>query len=230
MNHLSLAMRAVLLTVTLSPLYAWAAGTATITIGGDSNTMSWLNSNTIRFDMPSTDGSYMISRDGKAYMVSTEAAGGMPPVMEIGGMMQGFSEAVNSDEGGKTSPLAMRITAINAIGKKETVAGIDGEVYELTTTDQQGKSQTMQAVLTDDPLAIEMTDAYLALSETMVGAERVAEFKNALSEGKRGLLRMGDDMVVQSIAANPPTADSFELPSKPVNMGDMMRKMMKQSQ
>src|SRR5690606_5864175 len=90
MKHRSLAMRAALVTITLSPLCAWAAGTATITTGGESNTMAWLNSNTIRFDMPSTDGSYMISRDGKVYMVSPEAAGGMPPVMEIGGMMQGF--------------------------------------------------------------------------------------------------------------------------------------------
>ncbi|TEA79326.1 hypothetical protein [Allopusillimonas ginsengisoli] len=230
MNHLSLALHAALLTIALGPLCAWAAGTATITTDGESNTMSWLNSNTIRFDMPSTDGSYMIARDGKAYMVSTEAAGGMPPVMEIGGMMQGFGEMANSEEGGKASPLAMRITSIEATGKKETVAGLDGDVYELTSTDNKGKSQTVQAVFTSDPLAVEMTAAYLALSEAMVGAERVAEFKNALPKDKRGLLRMGDDMVVQSIADTPPAPAAFELPAKPVNMGDMMKQLMKQSQ
>lgn len=230
MNHGSLAARAALLVIALAPLSAWAAGTATIETSGDSNTMAWLDQHTIRFDMPSTDGSYMISRDGKAYMVNTDASGGMPPVMEIGGMMQGFAEMANSEEGGKASPLAMRITSIKAIGKKETVAGIDGDVYELTSTDKQGKSQVVQAVFTDDPLVVEMTAAYLALSEAMVGAKTVGEFKNALPKGKRGLLRMGEDMVVQSIAANSPAASAFELPAKPVSMGDMMKQFMKQSQ
>ncbi|AEC18719.1 secreted protein [Pusillimonas sp. T7-7] len=230
MNHRSLAIRAALLTIALSPLCAWAAGTATIATDGESNTMSWLDSNTIRFDMPSTDGGYMISRDGKAYVVYPDAAGGMPPVIEIGNMMQGFAEVANSDEGGKTSPLAMRITSIKATGKKETVAGIDGDVYELTTADKQGKSQTTQAVFTADPLVVEMTAAYLAMSKAMVGAEMIAEFTNALPNNKRGLLRLGDDMVVQSIAADTPAASAFELPAKPVNMHDMMKQLMKQSQ
>lgn len=230
MNHQSLAMSAALLTIALSPLCAWAAGTATIETDGEANTMAWLNSHTIRLDMPSTDGGYMISRDGKTYIVSPDATAGMPPVMEIGGIMQGFADVVNSSEGGKASPLAMRITSIKATGQGETVAGIDGDVYEVTTTDKQGKSKTVQAVFTDDPLAVEMTAAYLSWSETMVGASMIAEFTGALPKGKRGLLRMGDDMVVQSITANPPAASAFELPAKPVNMGDMMKQLMKQAQ
>lgn len=230
MNHRSLAMRAALLTIALSPLCAWAAGTATIATNGESNTMAWLDSNTIRFDMSTADDGYMISRDGKAYVVYPDEAAGMPPVVEIGDMMRGFAEAASNDEGGKASPLTMRITSIKATGKKETVAGIDGDVYELTTTNKQGKSQTTQAVFTADPLAVEMTAAYLALSKAMMGAEMIAEFTSALPKDKGGLLRMGDDMVVQSIATDPPATSAFELPAKPVNMGDLMQQMMKQSQ
>lgn len=230
MIHRSLTMYAALLMIALSPLYAWAAGTATIETDGESHTIAWMNSNTIRVDMPAAEGGYMIARDGKVYMVSTESAGGMPPVMEIGGMMQGFAEMGNSAEDDHAGPLAKHITSIKATGKKETVAGIDGDVYELTTTDKQGKSETMRAVFTDDPLAVEMTAAFIAFSETMVGAETIAEFTSALPKNKGGLLRMGDEMVVQSIVADPPSASAFELPAKPVNMGDMMKELMKQLQ
>src|SRR5690606_15231623 len=95
MNHRSLAMRAALLTIALSPLCAWAAGTATIATNGESNTMAWLDSNTIRFDMSTADDGYMISRDGKAYVVYPDEAAGMPPVVEIGDMMRGFAQAAS---------------------------------------------------------------------------------------------------------------------------------------
>ncbi len=230
MIHRSLAAQAALLMLALSPLSAGAAGTATIKNGSESNLMAWQDSHTIRFDMPSADEGYMLSRDGKVYMVNTKAAGGMPSVMEIGGMMQGFAKIANEGEDGKASPLARHITSMKATGRKETVAGIEGDVYEVTSTDNKGKSQTVDAVFTNDPLAVEMTKAYLSLSEAMAGAEMVAEFKNALPNDKAGLLRMGDDMVVQSIAGTPPAADAFELPAKPVSMADMMTQMMKQSQ
>lgn len=230
MNHRPFTRYAALLTLALSPLYACAAGTATIETDGESSTIAWLNNSTIRVDMPFAYGGYMVARDGKIYMVSTNSTGGMPPVMEIGGMMQGFAAMGNKAGGDSAGPLAKDVTSIKATGKKETVAGIDGEVYELTTTDQQGHSQTLQAVFTDDPLVVEMTAAYLAFSEAMVGPKVIADFKSALPKSKRGLLRVGDEMVLQSIAADPPSASVFELPAKPMNIGDMMKDLMKQLQ
>lgn len=230
MKHRSLTMHAAMLAIALSPVFAWAAGTATIETEGERNTITWLNSNTIRVDMPTTDDGYMLARDGKVYVVSPDATEGMPSVMEIGDMMQGFAEMGNIAEDDNAGPLAVRITSVKATGKKESVAGIDGDVYEVTTTDKQGKTETMQAVFTDDPLTIEMTAAYLAITEAMVGAEMMADFVNALPKNKGGVLRMGDTMTVQSIAANAPPASAFELPAKPVNMGDMMKELMKQLQ
>lgn len=227
MAHRSLAARAAPLLIILMPFSAWAAGTATIQVGGENNTMSWLDNNTVRFDMPAANGSYMVSRDGKAYMVNTKASGGMPPVMEIGDMMQGFA---NMSKGNNASPLTMHIKSVKATGQAQTVAGIKGEVYELTATDNKGKDKTMEAVLTGDPLVVEMTTAYLAFSEPMIGAKTIAEFKNALPKGKQGLLRMSDDMVVQSISNKKPAASTFELPAKPTNMNDMMQGLMKQLQ
>lgn len=230
MTHKPFATRAAALLVALMPFGAWAAGTATLQSGGESNTMAWLDSNTIRFDMPSAEGGYMLSRDGKTYMVNTNASGGMPPVMEIGGMVQGFAETMKDDEDGGASPLAVRIDSVKATGKKQTVAGIQGDVYELTTTDGQGKSKTAEAVLTGDALATEMTAAYFTFSKSMVGAENVDQFMRALPKGKRGLLRMGDDMVVQTISKNGPAASAFEVPAKPTNMADMMKQLMEKAQ
>lgn len=227
MAHRSLAARAAPLLIALMPFTAWAAGTATIQVDGDSNTMSWLDNNTVRFDMPGAEDSYMISREGKTYMVNPKASGGMPPVMEVGDMIKGFAEMAEDDE---TSVLTMRIKSAKATGETQSVAGIKGEVYTLTTIDKKGQSKTMDAVFTSDPLVVEMTAAYIAFSESIVGTKRVAEFKDAFPKGKRGLLRIGDDMTLQSISKSPPAASAFELPAKPTNMGDMMKELMKQLQ
>lgn len=227
MAHRSLAARAAPLLIALMPFSAWAAGTATIQTGDESNTMSWLDNSTIRFDMAAAQGSYMISREGKTYMVNPKASGGMPPVMEVGGMIQGFADMAEGDE---TSVLNMRIKSVKATGKTQTVAGIKGEVYTLTALDKKGQSKTMEAVFTSDPLAVEMTTAYLTFSESMVGAKNMSEFKNAFPKGKQGLLRLGDDMVVQSISNKKPAASLFELPAKPTNMSEMMKGLMEQLQ
>lgn len=227
MAHRSLAARAAPLLIALIPFSAWSAGTATIQAGGESNSMSWLDNSTVRFDMPAANGSYMVSRDGKTYMVNPKAAGGMPPVMEVGGMIQGFA---NMAKGSNASPLAMDIKSVKATGQTQTVAGIKGEVYQITTIDNKGQSKTMEAVFTNDPLVVEMTTAYLAFSEPMIGAQNAAKFKNALPKGKQGLLRVGDDMVVQSISNKKPSASTFELPAQPTNMNEMMKGLMKQLQ
>lgn len=227
MAHRSLAALAAALLIALVPFSVWAAGTATIQTGSDRSTMAWLDNSTVRFDPPAAEGSYLISRDGKTYMVNPKASGAMPPVMEIGGMMQGLTDM---SKGNDASPLTMHIESVKATGKAQTVAGIKGEVYELTTTDSKGKRKTMEAVLTGDPLVVEMTTAYLAFSEPMIGVKKTAEFKNALPKGKQGLLRVGDDMVVQSISNKKLATSAFELPAKPTDMNDMMKGLMKQLQ
>ena len=223
------ALPVALLTLALSPLCAWAAGTATIDTGGQSNTLVWLNDSTIRIDTPLAHGGYFLARNGKVYMVNTAGKGGAPSVMEIDGMMQGLAQMDSSTNNDMDSPLAaLHISSIKATGKEETVAGIEGEVYELTITDKNGKRRNTQAVFTDDPLTVEMTAAYLAFTESLLGAEMMAEFKNALPKDKPGVLRAGKEMLVLSINANQPAATLFDLPSKPINIGEMIKQLSQQ--
>lgn len=205
-----------------------AAGTATIDSGGELSRISWQDARTLRIDPPDKN-VYMVLQDGKAYVVNTRATQGVPQVMEIGDMVQTLS-AMGGMAGvndAVSAALSQRVDAVRKLGQKETVAGIAGEVYEVTVVDDQGSTTTQRAVLTDDPLVVEMTDAYLAFADALVGADRTAGFKAGLPKGFHGLLRVGDDMVVRSIGTDAPAPDSFELPAAPVNLGDMMQQMMK---
>ena len=214
----------------LTPLPLLAAGSATIKNGDDVSRMSWQDPQTVRTDT-ATEDAYMVLRDGKTYLVSTQIDSGMPPVMEVGDMVQGLADALDED-GALTSPSARtpRIESVRKTGRTETVAGIQGDVYDVTLVDDQGETSHQSMVLTSDALATEMTAAYFAISGSIVGTERVAEFTDALPARQRGLLRLGDDIVVQAISSAAPAADTFELPAEPVNFGDLMKELMAPSQ
>lgn len=212
-----------LLASALLPLSALAAGTATLQTGQDVSTMSWQDSRTVRFDTPKSEG-YMLVQGDKVYVVQTQ--GGGPQVMEVGAMMQGFAQAAQGKAGQKAG--ADKLESVKATGRKETVAGIVGEVYELRLTNVKGQTRSTDAVLTGHPLVVEMTAAYMGLSAGLAGAKAVAQFKDGLPAGKTGLLRMGIDMKVQAISSDAPAATAFKLPAKPVTMQNMMQEMMKQ--
>lgn len=210
------------LVAALLPLSVMAAGSAVLQFDGDTTNLSWQDNRTVRIDTPGEDNSFMLIRDGKAYVVQTED--GAPQVMEIGDMMRNLS---GQD---KSEVFEEKIESVKATGKKETVAGIAGEVYQFTVIDKDGKSKTTEAVLTNDPLVVEMTQAYLGFSEALAGSKGTSEIRKAFPAGKQGLLRSGDDMKLQSISSAAPAADAFKLPAEPVNMNDMMKQMMDQIQ
>lgn len=216
-----------------APVWALAAGSATFDSGGgDTSHLRWQDAQTVRMDMADGEG-HMVLRQGKLYMVNPQAAkSGMPPVMEIGAMMQGFAQAFDAGNGDQAvaQALSSRVQSVKKTGKTETVAGIQGEVYDLVFTDRQGKTDRVQAVFTSDAQAVEMTEAYLAFTGALIGPERVADFSQAMPKGQRGLLRLGDDMRVQTISRQGPGAELFELPAAPVNMNEMMKGVMQQMQ
>lgn len=188
--------------------------------GQDVSKISWQDSRTVRFDTPKSEG-YMLVQGDKVYVVQTQ--GGGPQVMEVDAMMQGFAQGKAGQKAG-----ADKLESIQATGRKETVAGIAGEVYELRLTDAKGQTRSTDAVLTGHPLVVEMTEAYMGLSASLVGAKIAAQFKRDLPAGKTGLLRMGTDMKLQSISGDASAVSAFKLPAKPVNMQNTMQEMMKQ--
>lgn len=210
----------------LLPLQLLAAGTANLITDNQSHQLLWDDQQMVRMNMPD-EGAYMLLRAGKVYMISPQAAGGMPMVMEIGGMMQGMAAAAMSES---NSPLTQRIESIKATGATEEIADITGHVYDVVLKDAQGKTENKQLVLTDNAAVTDMTNAFFELSGTMLGKQVLDDFKNSLPTDRRGLLRAGNDLVLQSISSDKPAAGSFDLPAEPTDMGNMMQNLMQQLQ
>lgn len=180
--------------------------------------ITWRDANTMRMDIG--DGAdYMLVRDGKMYSVSH--SGGKTMVMDMAGM-GAMVQAMGSKGGKKENPFGS-IDSVEATGATNTVAGIKGRVYHMTWTNPDGSKKSGDAVLTDDPLAVEMTRTYFGSMGSMFGADATTAFLNALPGKDRGLLRMGDQFRIDSISRTEPPASTFKLPAKPVSLKSMMQ-------
>lgn len=206
---------------------ALAGGSATFQSSpagqADTNlTFRWQDSHTVRMDTHGQS-SYMLVRDGKAYSVTN--AGGQPMVMDLSslGKMAG--------QGGQSSPTlaqAQSVSEWEATGREETVAGIEGEIYQITWTDHRGKTRTDQAVLSDDDRVVAMSRAFNAFAGTMgaiAGDQNPNAFKQRLDEQELGVLRFADHFVVTRLSGETPDAEQFELPAEPRDMGKAFQGM-----
>lgn len=183
-------------------------------------TITWRDVDTLRMEM-GDEGDYLLMRDGKAYSVSQ--SDGQTMVMDMEGM--GAMVQAMASKGGQNKNPFGSIDSVEATGKTDTVAGIKGRVYHMTWTDPDGSPKSGEAVLTDDPLAVEMTRAYFTSTGSMVGMDITNAFLDALPGKDRGLLRMGEQLQVESISRADPPASTFKLPAKPVSLREMMSGM-----
>lgn len=212
------SLRAALWVALTVPVAAMAAGSATISSGGQNLSLQWQDTNNVRFKA-AKENNYMLLKDGNAYSVSSQ--GGTPQVINLSGMTQMFA-GMAKDAAGDDDFLG-EISSIKASGKNETVAGIKGKVYQMTVTDANGKTTQQEAVLTGNSSVVEMTDAYLSFITALAGKENLKKFTADLPAGKRGLLRVGDDFRLASISTKSPSAAAFKLPAKPKDMSKMMQ-------
>lgn len=211
-----------LMAATLLPLATLAGGTATIESDGQTSTIHWQDNGNLRMGLGQADG-YLIVREGTPYTVINRD--GTPMVMDMSGMLQAFADM--GGEATDTSNPFGSIDAVKATGSSETVAGIQGQVYQITVTDADGQEQTMDTVLTGDALVQEMTQAYMNGVQAMLGSDEIEKvFLDKLPADQRGLLRAGDDFQIVSISGDMPSADLFVLPAEPKSLGSMMQKAM----
>lgn len=207
---------------TLLPLATLAGGTATIESDGQTSTIHWQDNGNLRMGLGQTDG-YLVVREGTPYTVINR--GGTPMVMDMSGMLKTFA-SMGGKSADKNNPFGS-IDAVKATGDSETVAGIQGQMYQITVTDADGQTQTTEAVLTADPVVQEMTQAYMDGVQAMFGTDEITrDFLDKLPADKRGLLRSGDDFKLVSIAGDTPSNDLFALPAEPQSLGSMMQKAM----
>lgn len=220
----------------LHPVTAVAGGTAVVESSAASSPvasaaeatrteLAWQSEDVVRIQT-SGDGDYIVSRDGKAYLVSHEA--GQPSVMDMAAMMK----MMRSRGGGATSEsmdgdVFGALENVEPTGRAETVAGIRGDVYRVTATDGRGETRTDEWVLSDDPLVKEMTRAYYGSMKPMFGLSEeedpLARWEAKLPAGQTGVLRAGDQYRIISISSEEPAPSAFELPAPPMDLEGMLK-------
>lgn len=94
-------------------------------------------------------------------------------------------------------------------GRKETVAGYRGQVFELIVGDNK-----TDIVLTDNPDVVALTNGWRTLALTLsssLGPEQSAQLQQALAKiprnGVGGLLRQGSDFTLVSVEKRPGARD-----------------------
>ncbi len=193
-----------------------AGGQAEILSGGPDAqqrmNLAW-DDDQVRLDIPGEEG-YMLVLDGKGYSVTR--AGGRLMVMDLSSLPR------QAGQGQTPAPETVaRIERLDQTGRMETIAGIEGEVYEMAWTDGQGEAHEGDAVLTDDALVRDMQEAFWALSRAMSGQDE--EIGTRLREEGLAALRIGDDFTVEEISAETRPSEDFSLPAEPMDMQEMMR-------
>ena len=181
----------------------------------------YLNEHTARMDVSmegnnNVDG-YTLFRDGKVYAVST--MNGKITVVDVSSM-KGMRNMT-----GQPNPasLEMKLLDLSSTGKVESVAGIEGDVYQIVWRDEKGKLHDETAVLSGDPRAKEWTDRWLKASNDMqraiLGKASMSNISGRLKQEGKGLLRLGSSLKVTSLAPSR-NNNQFELPAEPVSVPD----------
>ncbi len=193
------------------------AGTATIMNAGSSRPTQLEYRGGDLSRMAADAQSYLLNRDGKLYMV--QGAAGQETVIDAGSMLSTFGATT------PRGPNPSKVISLADTGKKETVAGIRGEVWALRYIDSDGKQHDTDLVLSRDPRVRELRDALhgftLALlrgdDDGVAAAERMTA---ELKQRGRGMLRFGSEMRVTELSDTRVADARFALPAKPMALPD----------
>jgi hypothetical protein len=110
----------------------------------------------------------------------------------VGGLLRAMNKGDATQDLG---PVQMR-----PLGRKETVAGYTGEVYEASSGDNK-----YEVVLSDNADVQAMTDAWRQMAQKLSkylgqqDVQRLQQALDAIPKGKGGLLRQGDNLTLVSI-------------------------------
>lgn len=211
---------------TIAFLYAHSvvAGSATVeSADGESMVFEYADGNKLRLNTQQDD-TYMVVRDNTLYAVSYN--NGQPMVVNASNVMQGFADMAKMTEQAAPSGTTAELVSIKSTGRRETVAGISGEIYEITTR-EEGRDVTQEVVMSSDARAIEFRDALFTMAQASTRAmdeelqKNSWEFRNELDAMNLGILRYGSEMKIAAIDGDTVASSRFELPAEPVDMSNL---------
>jgi hypothetical protein len=192
-------------------------------------TYEWLSPQQVRIeasvaDMPVGTQAYQLMRDGKLYNVTVQD--GQTVVMELGRMLRLMGRLASALPSSADDDVH-ELKDLRATGRSETVAGLRGEVYELVYLDDQGRTRREEIVLSNDPLAYELSQAMQAYARLIVEAmdktvpQGRDQFAGRLRDQRVGMLRMGEFMRAVEVSRTAPAAARLALPAEPMALPDL---------
>ncbi|GAB5412993.1 MAG: hypothetical protein Cons2KO_05960 [Congregibacter sp.] len=168
--------------------------------------------------------SYALVRDGTIYTVTQQD--GQVIVVDAGAMMKQFGNAAAA-AASAPSDLSAEVVSLEKTSRTETVAGIQGQVYEIRFIDEDGQEQTEEIVLSKNRLALEFRDALFLMVDVAAsfaggGASKVEnDMRKSIAALDSGMLRYGNELVLLSISGDPVDETRFELPAEPMDMSGL---------
>lgn len=224
---------AALITVSFIATSAFADIVGTYATGkrsDDKMTIYYKNDDNIRIAV--APGTYMLVTSDKVYSVTNDDGKIMVMDMEqVGKLTKQFEGMRPKTDNAHAKPSGK--TTFKKTGKTETVAGYEGNVYEATTD-----GRTDEFVASRDKDVVALNKAFFQMAKRMsqtLGQNRAEELDNTMrmaeAEKMGGMLRFGDDMVLQSLTKQDMGSDFYKLPAgaEPQEMPDM-NNIMKQAE
>jgi hypothetical protein len=216
---------ATLITVSLITTSAFADIVGTYATGkrsDDKMTIYYKNDDNIRIAVG--HGTYMLVTADKVYSVTNNDGKvmvmDMDQVGQFAKQFEGMSPKVENAHPAPSSKPTFKKT-----GRTETIAGYEGDVYEVTTD-----GRTDQFVASRNKDVVALNNAFFQMAKRMsqtLGQNRAEELDSTMrmaeAEKMGGMLRFGDDMVLQSLTKQDMGSDFYKLPAgaQPQEMPDM---------
>lgn len=202
----------------------WAGGQAVLQSGSGTHAeqvqLAWLDAEHLRMDIPRPSAEILL-RQGSLYAITQ--VGGVPIVADVANIdqMAQIMGQGSQFSGQIDRKLARSVQSFKATGQHETVAGIRGEVYQITWRDEQGAEHSDQAVLSAAPAVVELTRA---LQNMGVAAKKGGDARSAevLRRGL-GVLRYGHDYRLISLSTRPPAVSDLELPTQGLDVQKLLQ-------
>lgn len=201
--------RAALLLAALLPLTAAAdmIGTYQMTDddGGHKNTMTIQYKDDQHIRMETGQGNYVLITGARVYAVSNHK--GKITAVDLDTMPK-FTPPKTAEPASKGKGSMVKT------GRTEVIAGIKGDVYEITSED----GEKMEAVMSSDKRAGALTRAFVAFAKRMsqtMGNDTASSMEFALARAGKGygaILRANNNFVLQSLKEASLPASNYQLP------------------
>ena len=163
---------------------------------------------------------YMLMRDSKLYIVVDDAEQVM--VVDVVAAASAYGDAFAQE--GVWNEEIREVIDFTRTGKRENIAGIQGEEFSLTFIDGNGDTQKQSMILSRDAMVVALTQAMHEMSKLLLRAsggelpKSVAQMEQHIIEGGWGLLKQGTDFQLAMITADAPQANRFNLPAEPMDL------------